>query len=223
MMKPASLSLALLLILTAVPAVFGQTKPQDTAVNEAVYRQANVILLRQKLTDARAAQERGALPTAAKMYDEAWALVQKIGSGVDAEREQTAAGLATVRLNLAKAAQHKLRIVEVPITVRYGGVGNPSTKQPVSHGMELVAAAIKLVAEDRPLLMLGIPGMILFLVAVVLGVDLLTTFNETRYFSIPKALFMGFSVTGGFALMISGLLLYAISRIGRKIERKGYE
>ena len=31
--------------------------------------------------------------------------MQKIGSGVDAEREQTIAGLATVRLELARAAQ----------------------------------------------------------------------------------------------------------------------
>jgi len=135
---------------------------------------------------------------------------ESVGFGIDAEQ-------------LAKAAQHKLRIVEVPISVRYNGVAKPSTKGPMGHGMELVGAAIKLVAEDRPLVMLGIPGILLFLVAIGLGVDLLTTFNETRYFSIPKALFMGFSVTGGFTLMISGMLLYAISRISRKIERKGYE
>ena len=145
MMKPASLSLALLLILTAVPAVFGQTKPQDTAVNEAVYRQANVILLRQKLTDARAAQERGALPTAAKMYDEAWALVQKIGSGVDAEREQTAAGLATVRLNLAKAAQHKGNYGEARVQVDDVLRVDPSN----AAAIEFKTANEKLLAESR--------------------------------------------------------------------------
>ena len=89
--------------------------------------------------------------------------------------------------------------------------------------MELVGATIKLVAEDRPLLMLGIPGMILVGVSIVLGIDLLTTFNETRYFSTPKALLMGFAVIGGFTMVISSLLLYAISRISRKIERKGYD
>jgi len=87
MMKAATIPLALTLLLTAVPAVPAQTPPQDAAVNEAVYRQANQIALRQKLVDARAAQDRRALAPAAKLYDDAWDLVQRIGSGVDAERE----------------------------------------------------------------------------------------------------------------------------------------
>ena len=107
MMKAATLPLALTLLLTAALTALAQTPPQETAVNEAVYRQANHIALRQKLVDARAAQDRHALTTAAKLYDDAWDLVQKIGSGVDAEREQTAAGLAAVRLELARAAQRK--------------------------------------------------------------------------------------------------------------------
>src|ERR1035441_3317350 len=105
MMKAATLPLALILLLTAAPVSNGQTPAQETAVNEAVYRQANCITLRQKLADGRAAQDRGAFSTAAKLYDDAWDLVQKIGSGVDAERDQTIAGLAAVRLELAGAAQ----------------------------------------------------------------------------------------------------------------------
>jgi type II secretory pathway component GspD/PulD (secretin) len=105
MNKAATVSLAWVLLLAAAPAIYAQTPPQEAAVNEAVYRQANRITLRQKLADARAAQERRALQTAAKLYDEAWDLVQKIGSGVDAERDQTVAGLAAVRLELARTAQ----------------------------------------------------------------------------------------------------------------------
>jgi type II secretory pathway component GspD/PulD (secretin)/tetratricopeptide (TPR) repeat protein len=105
MMKAVTFSLALTLLLTAVLASKAQTPPQETAVNEAVYRQANHITLREKLADGRAAQDRGARAIAAKLYDDAWDLVQKIGSGVEAEREQTIAGLAAVRLELARAAQ----------------------------------------------------------------------------------------------------------------------
>jgi len=83
MIKAATLPLALILLLTVVAASEAQTPPQETAINEAVYRQANRITLRQKLADARASQERRALPTAAKLYDDAWELVQKIGSGVE--------------------------------------------------------------------------------------------------------------------------------------------
>jgi type II secretory pathway component GspD/PulD (secretin)/tetratricopeptide (TPR) repeat protein len=116
-MKAATLPLALTVLLTAVAAASAQTQPQDTAVNEAVYRQANQIALRQKLADARAAQERRSLVPAAKLYDDAWDLVQKVGSGVDAEREQTVAGLAAVRLELAKAAQQKGDYKEARIQV----------------------------------------------------------------------------------------------------------
>src|ERR1035441_2279519 len=105
MIRAATLSLALILLLTAVPPTSAQTSPEEAAVNEAVYRQANRITLRQKLADARAAQDRHALASAAKMYDDAWELVLKIGSGVDAERDQSIAGLTAVRMELARAAQ----------------------------------------------------------------------------------------------------------------------
>ena len=107
MMKAATFSLALTLLLAAAPAADAQTQPQEAAVNEAVYRQANRITLRQRLSEARAAQDRRDLPAAAKLYIAAWELVQKIGSGVDAERDQTVAGLAAVQLELARAAQRR--------------------------------------------------------------------------------------------------------------------
>jgi len=105
MIKAATLSLALILLLTAAAVTSAQTSPEEAAVNEAVYRQANRIPLGQRLAEARAAQERRALASTAKMYDDAWELVLKIGSGVDAERDQTVAGLTAVRMELARAAQ----------------------------------------------------------------------------------------------------------------------
>jgi general secretion pathway protein D len=39
------------------------------------------------------------------LYDDAWELVLRFGSGVDAERDQTIAGLTAVRMELARAAQ----------------------------------------------------------------------------------------------------------------------
>jgi type II secretory pathway component GspD/PulD (secretin)/tetratricopeptide (TPR) repeat protein len=116
-MKPVTLPLALTVLFTAIGAAPAQTQPQDAAVNEAVYRQANQIALRQKLVEARAAQERHSFVPAAKLYDDAWDLVQKIGSGVDAEREQTVAGLAAVRLELGRAAQQKGDYKEARIQV----------------------------------------------------------------------------------------------------------
>ena len=79
--------------------------PVEVAVNQAVYREANRITLRQRLTDARAAQDDHSLASAAKLYDEVWELVLKLGASVDAERDQTITGLTAVRMELARAAQ----------------------------------------------------------------------------------------------------------------------
>jgi len=72
-----------------------------------IRRQAARITLREKLTAAQAAVARGDLITAATLYDDAWVLIQSIGAGVDDEREMARAGLASVRLELAQAAQRR--------------------------------------------------------------------------------------------------------------------
>jgi type II secretory pathway component GspD/PulD (secretin)/tetratricopeptide (TPR) repeat protein len=87
--------------------LYAQAPAQETAVNEAVIRQADRIALRQKLADARSAQERGELGKAAKLYDDSWDLVQRVGANVEAEAATTRAGLASVRLEMARAAQHR--------------------------------------------------------------------------------------------------------------------
>ena len=107
MIKAATLTLGLSLLLATVPAALAQAPDQDAAIKEAVYRQQNRILLQQKLVQARAAQERGELANAAKLYDDAYDLLLNSGSGVDQEARQTKAGLATVRLELARSAVRK--------------------------------------------------------------------------------------------------------------------
>ena len=84
MRKAASLSLGFILLAVSAATSPAQTNsPEDMAVTEAVLRQANTIVLRQKLADAKSAAARGDLAGAAKLYQEAYALVQQIGSGID--------------------------------------------------------------------------------------------------------------------------------------------
>ena len=106
MTKAVLLPLGFLLLLAAVlPA---QTNSATSlAVNQAVLDQANTILLRQKLEDAKAAAARGDLLGAAKLYEDAKQLVDEIGSGIDAETAQTISGLVETRLELARQAQHR--------------------------------------------------------------------------------------------------------------------
>ena len=107
MRKAVSISLGLILLLASAAALTAQTSPADVAVTEAVKRQADTILLRNKLVEARSVEGRGDVVQAAKLYQEAEVLVQQIGSGIDAEKAQTLAGLAATRLQLARQAQSR--------------------------------------------------------------------------------------------------------------------
>jgi type II secretory pathway component GspD/PulD (secretin)/tetratricopeptide (TPR) repeat protein len=132
-------------LLAAAPAAWPQAPAEETAINEAVYRQANRVMLRTKLADARAAQDRHAPGAAAKLYDEAWELVQKIGSGVEAERDQTIAGLAAVRMELARAAQRHEDLKEAEAQVKDVLRVDPAN----AAAIELKRGNDKLMAEQR--------------------------------------------------------------------------
>ena len=117
---------------------------------------------------------------------------------------------------LALAQKNGLRVVEVPVAIRYRGLEKTSKKNPAYHGFELVDTVLRLVVVERPLLFLALPGTVLFLVGVGFGVYFLWYFNLTRYFSVPMALVTVGAVFLGMLLVISAMMLYAIKRVGRR-------
>lgn len=112
MTKAVFLPLGLILLLAAATPSTAQTSSTDVAVNEAVLRQSYTITLRQKLVAAKTADTHGDLVEAAKLYQDATALAQLIGSGVDLETSQALAGLASTRLTLARQAQDHHDLIE---------------------------------------------------------------------------------------------------------------
>src|SRR5690348_8904721 len=91
--------------------------PADMAVSEAVLRQANTVVLRQKLVQAKDAAARGDLVVASRLYEDAYALVQLIGSGIPDESAQTISGLVAVRLELAREAQRQGNLREADVQI----------------------------------------------------------------------------------------------------------
>jgi len=114
---------------------------------------------------------------------------------------------------LALAAKNGLRVVEVPVTVRYKGLRGTSKQNPLRHGSELIGAALRLIVEERPLLLLGVPGALLTILGILGAIYLLWYFNLTRYFSIPIALITLGSLFIGIMLFVASILLYAINRV----------
>jgi len=105
--------------LVALPAtVPAQESSTAIAVNEAILRQANTIVLRQKLAEARTKEQRGDTAAAAKLYQESCELAQKIGSGIDNEAAQAVNGLTTTRLAIARADQARGDYREADVQVK---------------------------------------------------------------------------------------------------------
>jgi glycosyltransferase involved in cell wall biosynthesis len=70
---------------------------------------------------------------------------------------------------LMKAGRQNLKVSEVPIGTRYKGI-QTSTHNPMRHGWNVLSAILKLILYEKPLQFLGIPGTILFLGGLLMGV-----------------------------------------------------
>ncbi len=118
---------------------------------------------------------------------------------------------------LREAAKAGLRVKEVPIKVSYGEA-RPS-RNPVLHFSELVAALLRIVLEERPLLYLGIPGLLLVMVGLAFGWWALDLYLSTRYFSVPMALVSVGSSIAGFLLVITSFQLYVLAKLRAELRR----
>ncbi len=106
---------------------------------------------------------------------------------------------------LIQAGDHHLQVAEVPIRVRYDIEGT-SSENPVSHGIGVLMNIMRLISLRRPLVFFGIPGAVFTLLGVGLEIY---TFSE--YYRTAQFHYIVF--TGGFSMLILGLLLAAVGII----------
>jgi hypothetical protein len=133
-------------------------------------------------------------------------------------RDAESRGFGVESEQVALAVKKGLRVVEIPIRVRYKGLTKTSKKMPLLHGGEIISSLLRLVVEERPLLFLGVPGMVLMLITMALGAYLLLLFNATRYFSLPIAIIALGAGLAGMTLIIAALTLYGLNRVVSKVR-----
>jgi glycosyltransferase involved in cell wall biosynthesis len=114
---------------------------------------------------------------------------------------------------LATAELHGLRVVEVPISVRYDGLKNTSKHNPFRHGMRIVATILDIAVEKRPLLFFGLSGLILMIAAIVTTIVVARLYTQSHYFSVPITLITLGLVLLGFMLILISLVLHELKRI----------
>jgi len=117
---------------------------------------------------------------------------------------------------LLRAGDQNLRVVEVPVGCSYRGLEMTSTQDPLRHGTSVVMSIVRLVVEDRPLLFLGVPGVLSLLIGAFFGVWMLRIYAVEHQIATNVALAsIAFILIGLFAAF-TAITLYAISRLMQK-------
>jgi glycosyltransferase involved in cell wall biosynthesis len=122
---------------------------------------------------------------------------------------------------LLEASKHYLKIHEVPTTCKYeNGDVATSTENPVTHGLSVMMSIVRLIVEERPLTVLGIPGLLCLFAGVFFGVWMLQLYAAIHVIVTNIALASLSFVLIGFFMISTSITLYAISRLSRKMNGK---
>ena len=109
---------------------------------------------------------------------------------------------------LIKAARQKIKIMEVPIVIKYDG--KTSTHNPISHGTSVILSTIKFIAIERPLTFYGIPGIIFLLIGLFFVSWTVQLFvEEGKIFTNIAVIGIGSSLVG-IILLVTATILHSI-------------
>lgn len=119
---------------------------------------------------------------------------------------------------LMNAGKSNFKVVEVPVGCDYRGL-DTSTYNPLIHAIDVVKSIIKLIIEDKPLFVLGLPGAVLLLGGILFGVWMLHIYAlEQRIITSIAFASLAFTLIGLFTVFTS-ITLYAIARLMRKMRK----
>jgi len=117
---------------------------------------------------------------------------------------------------LLDARKSNLKISESMISVTYGK--DTSTHHPIRHLGDVVQSLVKYAAEERPLLLLGIPGLAALTIGLVYGALLMSIYVNTRDFIFAYALLaVGASLLGVFTLLVA-IILFSVSNLFKRLK-----
>ncbi|MCT8338064.1 glycosyltransferase family 2 protein [Methanoculleus sp. Afa-1] len=110
------------------------------------------------------------------------------------------------------AQERHLRIGETPINCKYGDF-DTSTKNPLSHGMEVLGSIFWLAVERKPLLHIGLPGLAAMLVGIFFFLQFLRGFSETGVVPIEQGMLASLLLIPGAVALMLGLALALVLRV----------
>jgi glycosyltransferase involved in cell wall biosynthesis len=118
---------------------------------------------------------------------------------------------------LLEASKLGLEICEVPSICKYQTGDVPtSTEHPIAQGASVIMSIVRQIVEEKPLVLLGIPGMVFLVASIVFGVWMMQIYALQGFIETNVALASLAFVVIGFFMLSTAITLYAISRISKK-------
>lgn len=132
---------------------------------------------------------------------------------------ETAAGFVTDGYNvesdmIAYLSAREIRILEVPISVRYE-VPHKHKKNPITHGLGVLANIIALIGARRPLLSFGVPGLVLTTVGLLIGTIAVAQYTATSRVPVLSSIIGGLLIAAGLLLIGAALVLKSLTILFR--------
>jgi glycosyltransferase involved in cell wall biosynthesis len=121
---------------------------------------------------------------------------------------------------LLELKKFNLKFCEVPISCKYNDSAGvkTSTEHPLTHGIGLLMSIVKLVVEERPLLFVGIPGIICLALGTFFGGWMVNMYFGSGHIATNIALASIAFVFIGFFMLSTAITLYAITRLSRRMN-----
>ena len=127
----------------------------------------------------------------------------------------TESGMAVSTEILVKISNNGLSMAEVPITESY--IGDTSTEHPVTHGTHVIGSTLKYVSIKHPMYFYGLPGILLFISGLIMGISFLDGYLDPNAPKILYGLMLGsiISILLGSMMIITSILLFSMANLIR--------
>jgi glycosyltransferase involved in cell wall biosynthesis len=108
------------------------------------------------------------------------------------------------------AGQQALKVVEVPVTIRY----TDKPKRPViKQGLQVLNGALKLTARYRPLVYFGLPGLLFLLSGLGWGLEVFDCIKITQQPTVRHAFVCLIFLVAGLILVSTGFTLHSLRKL----------
>jgi glycosyltransferase involved in cell wall biosynthesis len=182
---------------------------------------------------SRFADRRSHVPVVRRVAQHGLTWLSNVGSGVKLTDSQsgmrafgpraldalslTSSSMAAASEMQFLASDAQLRVCEVPIEIRYFG---EAKRNPIGHGLDVLNGIILLVSQRRPLLFFGVPGLLLALLALLLGVDVVQTFARVHVLLVGQLIVATMVAVVGILAMFTAVVLNALQGLRAELRAR---